>query len=155
MISRAWMLLAAALLSPAWSQEAAVVPPKVTPQSFDLRGASMQQLVRDTAATQYAPVLLVEEEPPPQKPAPIESMAFASPEDLSLIDPAPESRASAPAAAPVPAPAPLWFRILSGAVDSLLEPDEDLEFDAQYSARNACLAANRDKPTDQRNRSCQ
>jgi hypothetical protein len=127
MISRAWMLLAAALLSPAWSQEAAVVPPKVTPQS----------------------------QPPPQKPAPIESMAFASPEDLSLVDPAPESRASAPAAAPVPAPAPLWFRILSGAVDSLLEPDEDLEFDAQYSARNACLAANRDKPTDQRNRSCQ
>ena len=137
MISRAWMLLAAALVSPAWSQEAAAVPPKVTPQSFDLHSASMQKLVRDTAATQYAPVLRVEDEPAKQQtPARLASMRAA-------------------ALAPSPPPAPRWFRILSEAVGEILEPDEDHEFDAQYAARNACLKENRDRPTDQRNWYCQ
>jgi len=148
MISRAWILLAAALVSPAWSQEAAAVPPKVTPQSFDLRSASIQQLVRETAATQYAPTLVVEEEPSQQKPASLASMNIESTED-----PAPVR--SAPATTPAPPPAPRWFKILFGAVEGILEPDEDHEFDARYAAWNACLKENRDKPTDQRNRSCQ
>jgi hypothetical protein len=137
MISRAWMLLAAALVSPAWSQAT---------ETFDLRSPAMQKLVRDTAATQYAPVLTVEEVPPQRKPASLED------EDLAPIETAPELRA--PSSVPTSPPAPRWFRILFEAVDEILEPDEDLELEAQYRAWNFCLANNRDKPTDQRNRSC-
>jgi hypothetical protein len=136
MIARAWMLLAAALVSPAWSQETA---------SIDLHSASVRQIVRDTAATQYAPVLTAEEVPPPRKPATLED------EEAAPIESPPTLRA--PGSAPAP-PAPRWFRILFEAANELLEPDEDLESEARYRAWNFCLANNRDKPTDQRNRSC-
>lgn len=140
MISRAWMLLAAALVSPAWSQEAAAVPPKVASQSFDLHSPSIQQLVRDTAATQYTLAQVVEEEPPVQKPVALEEE-----------DSAPMERA--PGSSPAP-PAPRWLKVLFKAVGEVLEPEEDLELEAQYRAWNFCLANNRDKPTDQRNQAC-
>jgi hypothetical protein len=145
MLSRAWMLLAAALVSPAWSQEAAA-PQKVTPPAFDMHSASIQQIVRNTAATQYAPTQLVEEEQPPRRqPAVVEDP-----------DPLPVTPASSPAA-PAPVLPSLWDGALSSLVDSLLgtDEDEDLALEAQYKAWNFCLANNRDKPTDQRNRACQ
>ena|SRR5688500_12028121 len=79
MNSRAY-LLAAFLVSPAWSQDPAAEAPVPAAPSFDLRSAAIQKIVRDTAASQFAYVQVsvkapVEAEPaefvyvPPEKPA--------------------------------------------------------------------------------------
>jgi hypothetical protein len=145
MISRAWMLLAAALVSPAWSQEA-VAPHRVVPESFDLRSESLQKIVRDTVATQFAPARLVEEPPAKQKPAPPESITFAS-----ASTPAPSHQTSA---LHLPAPARRRDGILSGLIDTLLDHDEDLDLDGKIAAKSFCLASNADKTSVQRDQSC-
>jgi hypothetical protein len=134
MTSRAWMLLAVALVSPAWSQ------------SFDLHSPALQKIVHDTAATQFAPARLIEAAPPKQKPAPLESMTFASPKTPALVHNTPVLRA--------PAPAPHRDGIVSGLLDAILRPDDDLDFEVKHSAKSFCRASNADKPSVQRDEVC-
>jgi hypothetical protein len=133
MICRAWILLAAVLVSPAWSQ------------TFDLHSPSLQKIVRDTAATQFAPVRLVEETPSKRKP-PLEAVTFAAAKDSTPIQHAPVLRP--------PAPAPRRDGILSGLIDALLERDDDLDLDGKYAAKSFCLASNADKTSVQRDQAC-
>jgi hypothetical protein len=144
MKSRAWMLLAAALVAPAWSQEPAAMSPGVTLHSIDLSSAIIKQIIRDTAATQYSTARLVEQPRARQKPAARESISIASTDP-----PAHRTPPQRPAAAALPRDG-----ILSGLIDALIDDDEDHPELAPNPAFESCLWNYRDQTSTQRNQTC-
>jgi hypothetical protein len=140
MMSRAWILLAAALVAPAWSQEPANAAPAVTLRSIDLNSPAIRQIIRDTAATQFSTARVVEETPAPQKPALRES-----------TEPAPAHRT--PALRPA-ATALLEDGFLTSLIDVLLDHDDDNAELIQNAAMQSCLWNYRDQTSTQRQQTC-
>jgi hypothetical protein len=146
MKSRAWILLAAALVSPAWSQVPAPAAPGVTLRSIDLNSAAIKQIIRDTAATQYSTARLVAQSPARQEPARHEAISVAS------TSPEPPAHRT-PSLRPAP-PAVLRDGILTGLIDALLDDDGDHPEAAPNAAFESCLWNYRDQTSTQRQQSC-
>jgi hypothetical protein len=144
MKSRAWILLAAALVAPVWSQEPAASSPGVTRRSIDLNSAAIKQIIRDTAATQYSTARLVEQPRARQKPAARESISIAP-----TNPPANRTPLLRPAAPGFPRDG-----ILSGLIDALINDDDDHPESAPNPAFESCLWNYRDQTSTQRSQTC-
>lgn len=79
MINRALLVVGCLLAIPAGSQELATPSLLATPQNFDLRAESVQKIVRDTAATQYAAPQL-DQSKPVEQPKDEKAVRFVPPE---------------------------------------------------------------------------
>jgi hypothetical protein len=143
MKSRAWILLAAALVAPVWSQEPAATSPGVALRSIDLNSAAIKQIIRDTAATQYSTARLVEQPRARQKPATRESISLASTNPPAHRTPLPRPAAPGPRDG-----------ILSGLIDTLINDDEDHPESAPNPAFESCLWNYRDQTSTQRTQTC-
>ena len=111
---RAVLLLGALLASPAWSQE--------TP-SFDLKSDAVRNIVRTTAATQFATKLVEEKTPDPAE----KTVHFVPPEKQ------PAKERSAPR--PMPAPRDGF---VSDLVTSLIEHELDKSLDHRGPTWESC-----------------
>lgn len=111
-------LLAALLVSPAWSQE---------PAGFDLKSDAIKKIVRDTAATQYAYVQIAEKAPRKSETAPFK---YVPPEK-------PVPAREPPRQPPARSPRPDGF--LSTAVDILVDELLGIEGDDEVAASNEIL----------------
>ena len=76
---RAFLVVGALFVLPAWSQEPASQLAVLTPQSFDRNSESIKKIVRDTAATQTSAVQPPEEKPAKRDPA---TVVYVPPEKL-------------------------------------------------------------------------
>jgi hypothetical protein len=142
-MSRAWILLAATLVAPAWAQEPAPATPGVTLRSIDLNSAAIKQIIRDTAATQYSTARLVEPRAR-QEPAAQESIPIAS--TTPPADRTPPPRRADPALPP--------DGILTELIDLLIDDDEDHPELAPNPAFQSCLWNYRDQTSTQRDQTC-
>jgi hypothetical protein len=142
-MSRAWILLAATLVAPAWAQEPAPATPGVTLHSIDLNSAAIKQIIRDTAATQYSTARLVEPRAR-QEPAAQESIPIAS--TTPPADRTPPPRRADPALPP--------DGILTELIDLLIDDDEDHPELAPNPAFQSCLWNYRDQTSTQRDQTC-
>jgi hypothetical protein len=78
MNTRALLVVGAFLALPGWSQEPAADTSPAAPPTFDLRSDSVKKVLRDTAATQYASVQVLETKP--TEPKPVKTVQFVPPE---------------------------------------------------------------------------
>jgi hypothetical protein len=141
-----FFMLAALLLSPAWSEEpaatttAAPAPATsaaaVTPRSFDPGSDSIRKIVRNTAATQDATVEPVERAVEP-KPWSVADIKFVKPEKTT-----PAER-PAPLQKPASSPANTFVSALVGiALDEVVDGTDGFPPDGEPNAGLAC------KPSD-------
>ena len=127
MKSRA-LVMVALLASPAWSQEPAPENTQPVVQHFDLRSESVQQIVRNTAASQYSNYQVADKAPASAEPA---KFVYVPPEK----PPAPPSEHKVN----LPERSPKSNGLLSSVVDILIDEALDNEQDDGVTSRNEIL----------------
>ena len=127
MNSRAFLVVGALLVSPAWSQEPAPQAAVLTPQSFDRNSESIKKIVRDAAATQSAPVQLTEEKPAKRDPA---TVIYVPPEKPAPVSEPPRR---------LPDASPRSDGFLSAVFETILDEVLDIEADDDITSSNEML----------------
>jgi hypothetical protein len=110
---RASFLVAALLVSPAWSNEPAPISPPPPRLAFDLSNDSVKKAVRDSAATQYATLQVAAEKPAEQDP--VARIDFAPPDKPLMAKPRLVQATVPPPATPPP------NEFVTAIVDTLLD----------------------------------